>query len=65
MACMFGTPAAISMSDVKAPLPTVAPDSRPAQPLFAQTMAVLLEKGTILQPLDDIGFSCIAYAMYR
>ncbi|KAL1406153.1 hypothetical protein Q8F55_007837 [Vanrija albida] len=65
LACLFGVPAQYPFTEIACALPTLAPDGGP-QTSFAATMSALLDKGTLVpQPLDDVAYSCLSYALYR
>lgn len=65
LACLFNATPMLPLHYIACPLPTVEPNMSPRQASFAQTMAKLLSDGSLDPHLDDIGLSCIAYALYR
>lgn len=63
---MFGQQPMYPLSEIDAPLPTVAPTDEGSATPFAQVVGALLDKGALpSQPLDEIALSCIAYALSR
>lgn len=75
MLCFFGTPCHYSLSDIQVSLPVDAITAPSVHNLetgpsnqrvtFSQIMTGLLEHGQLLEEPDDMGLSCLAYALYR
>lgn len=65
LSCHMGLEAQIRLCDIKAPLPTTEPDVSEPLVLFGSVLSSLLEYGKLPMVLDDIGMSCLAYALYR
>lgn len=65
LACYFGLPAQIPFSEIQTPLPTVEPDTMEHPASFNLILSSLLEHGQLPSILDDVGYSCVAHALYR
>jgi hypothetical protein len=64
MAALYGFPAQYPLGEVQCPLPTAAPRIS-KETTFTEIMSTLLSQGVFAQEPEDVGYSCIAYTLYR